>query len=61
MLQGAMHTLKRCKPMILIEHIKTKKRDLDPILNRAGYRRFVLGMNLLAVHQDDKIEVSIEN
>jgi FkbM family methyltransferase len=60
-LQGAMHTLKRCKPMMLIEHIKTKKRDLDPILKRAGYRRFVLGMNLLAVHQDDKIEVSIEN
>ena len=59
-LQGAMSTLKRCKPMMLIEPIKTKKRDLDPILKRAGYKRFVLGMNLLTVHQDDKIEISVQ-
>ena len=59
-LQGAMEMLQRCKPMMLIEHIKTKRTDLETTLTSAGYKWFVLRMNLLAVHEDDKIEISIE-
>lgn len=58
-LRGAKATLQRCKPMMLIEHIKTKKSDLEKLLKTAGYKRFVLGINVLAVHQDDKIEISV--
>lgn len=58
-LRGAKATLQRCKPMMLIEHIKTKKSDLEKLLKTAGYKWFVLGINVLAVHQDDKIEISV--
>ena len=59
-LKGAKQTLRRCEPMMLIEHIKTNKINLQKTLKAAGYKWFELGINLLAVHKNDKIEISFE-
>ena len=44
-LKGAKQTLRRCEPMMLIEHIKTNKINLQKTLKAAGYKWFELGIN----------------
>lgn len=52
-LAGAKQTLKRDKPMLLVEVIKTDRQQLEAVLTEQGYTLFPMGMNVLAVHQED--------
>lgn len=57
-LQGARETLKKCKPMLLIEHIKSDRQALVKILENSGYKCFSSGMNTFALHKDDRIKAN---
>jgi FkbM family methyltransferase len=50
---GAEKTIERCKPIMLIEIIKTDKIKLTRILKEQGYLSYDAGMNMLFVHQSD--------
>ena len=52
-LNGAAETIKRCKPIMLIEIIKTDKAKVESFLSENGYQVFPMGINLLAIHQSD--------
>lgn len=52
-LQGAKRTLERFRPIMLIEHIKATPGTLQPFLISRGYRCFMVGINILAIHQKD--------
>jgi FkbM family methyltransferase len=52
-LQGAIHTLRTHKPILLVEHIKAVPHTIQPFLEGLGYRCFITDMNIVAVHNDD--------
>ncbi|QPF88817.1 FkbM family methyltransferase [Bradyrhizobium commune] len=52
-LSGARKTIKKHRPILLIEKIKTDDRKLAHWLEDHGYQSMVLGINVLAVHQSD--------
>jgi FkbM family methyltransferase len=54
-LQGARASIARCKPMLLIEQIKSDEQELVRFVTELGYLVFPLGINLLAVHASDPI------
>lgn len=58
-LDGAVATLARCKPVLLVEVIKTDRAALEAALSSAGYTTMDLGINLLALHRDDPLSTSI--
>jgi FkbM family methyltransferase len=51
--KGARGTLARCHPIVLVEVIKSDRDALGAMLTELGYELFPMGMNSLAVHQDD--------
>ena len=53
-LAGAPDLIARHRPILLIEWIKSAKAELQARLEAAGYTVFEGGINLLAVHRDDK-------
>jgi FkbM family methyltransferase len=53
-LQGAAETIARCKPILFIETVKSDKEVIGAALRNEGYRILPSGMNILAVHKDDK-------
>lgn len=55
-LQGARASIARCKPMLLIEKIKSDEAALNRFVTELGYVVFPLGINMLAVHASDPIE-----
>ena len=52
-LTGAQETLKRTRPQLVIEKIKSDEAALRQFLSGIDYRIFVIGSELLAVHQED--------
>lgn len=52
-LAGAVATIEQCKPVMLIEFIKTDKSALQAFLQARNYQTFQQGINLLAVHASD--------
>lgn len=52
-LEGAQDSIARLKPQLLIEVIKSDEKAITKLLNTAGYRTFLVGMNLLAIHASD--------
>jgi hypothetical protein len=58
-LAGAAETIKRCRPLMLIETLKSERGALDDTLVLAGYRIMDVGINLLAVHNTDPLSASI--
>ena len=58
-LRGAAKLLKKHCPMMLMEHIKTDKKALIDMLTSFGYKHYILGINILAVHESDKIEITL--
>jgi len=52
-LQGAVETIKRCKPIMTIEIIKTDKAQVEAFLMQHGYQIYPMGINILAIHQTD--------
>lgn len=53
-LQGAAETIQRCKPILFVETIKSDKDAICAALRNEGYRVLPNGMNIVAIHQDDK-------
>ncbi len=52
-LEGAAETLRRCRPQLVVEVIKTDRDALGRILAGHGYRLYPMGINLLAIHESD--------
>jgi hypothetical protein len=50
----ARQTIEKCKPVILVEHIKAGSDRLRSWLQNRGYKVIDAGMNLLAIHTTDK-------
>jgi FkbM family methyltransferase len=53
-LDGARETIGRCKPILFIETIKSDKDAISAALRNEGYVVMPTGMNVMAVHKDDK-------
>jgi FkbM family methyltransferase len=53
-LEGAKESIQRCRPMMLIEKIKTDAGQLRQVLTGYGYEMFEVGINMLAIHSSDK-------
>jgi hypothetical protein len=58
-LNGAKDTIRRTKPYLLIEKIKSNESDLNQFLTNYGYKTFPLGLNLLAIHETDSLSNQI--
>jgi FkbM family methyltransferase len=54
-LEGAADTVARCRPVMLIEQIKTDGVALKKLLGSWGYQTYALGMNTLAVPANDAL------
>ena len=54
-LRGATATLLKCRPVILVEMIKTERSRIESFLARFEYEFFPLGMNLLCIAGEDQI------
>jgi FkbM family methyltransferase len=54
-LRGAMDTLAKSTPQLIIEKIKSNEQEIEALLKPLGYRLFPLGINLLAVHRSDPV------
>jgi len=57
---GADETLRRHKPVLLVESIKSDKEKLTSTLEALGYKIFPAGINLLAVHATDPVAERIQ-
>jgi hypothetical protein len=53
-LDGARETITRCKPILFVETIKSDKAAISAALKTEGYIVLPNGMNILAIHKDDK-------
>ena len=53
-LEGAAACLARCRPVLIVESMKSDKGKLYEALEKQGYRVFEAGINLLAIHTEDK-------
>ena len=54
-LAGARETIARCRPVMLIEHVKSDTAALEQMLNDCNYNRIYMFMNTLAVPADDPV------
>ena len=52
-LTGAQQSIGRHLPIILVERLKAQEAELDALLAGHGYRRYRIGLNLLAIHPSD--------
>jgi FkbM family methyltransferase len=52
-LAGARKTIVACRPVLLVEWIKSPKEQLRQSLEDLGYTVFELGITLVAAHQSD--------
>ena len=52
-LAGSEETLRRCRPQLIVETIKTDGAAVARLLEERGYRTWPMGINLLAVHAED--------
>lgn len=53
-LEGARETIMRCRPVLLIEHVKSGRDLLRGWLAERGYETIDAGINLVAVHKTDE-------
>ena len=54
-LAGAVGTIQRCTPAMLIEVIKSDKAEIAKRLEEWNYETFPMGLNVLAVHRADPL------
>lgn len=59
-LQGAEKTIRKTRPILLIERIKADETGIGKFLTKLGYRLFPAGLNVLAVHETDPVAGSIK-
>ena len=58
-LQGADQTIKRSRPILLVEKIKSNPEQIGQWFADRGYLLREVGINILAVHSDDKARADI--
>lgn len=54
-LRGAQATIEAWKPIFLVEHIKSDRKELADFFDQRGYTVIVQPLNLLCVHRDDPV------
>lgn len=59
-LTGARDTLRRCKPMLTVEVLKTGSTLVEQFLDEFGYRCVPAGLSLIAVHRDDPVSAHLQ-
>jgi len=59
-LTGARSTIQRCRPVLVVEHLKSDIADLKSFLEKSDYKCYAAEVNLLAVPQGDAIEQKLE-
>lgn len=52
-LKGALNQLKKHKPILQIEIIKSDRKGIQTLLLDLGYELFDVGINILAIHRED--------
>jgi len=52
-LDGARHTIERCRPIIVVEHLKTGPDALAAVFAPHGYHLYYRSQNILAIHPTD--------
>jgi len=52
-LEGARQSIERHHPIMIIETIKSDEQALRRVLTDCGYRIYIFGINLVAIHADD--------
>ena len=52
-LEGAKITIKKLKPILFIEVLKSNPDTINKNLSSLGYEIFPMGMNSLAIHKED--------
>jgi FkbM family methyltransferase len=52
-LEGARRTIGQFHPILVVENLKADKTALNRYLDEYGYRQFVLGLNIVAIHPSD--------
>ena len=58
-LQGALETIIRCHPILVIEHLKVDNAILEDFLRTHGYTIYRVGMNFLAIHPSDPTHANV--
>ena len=58
-LEGADKTIQRSRPILLVERIKSNTEQIGRWLIERGYVLRELGINILAIHADDKTQADI--
>jgi FkbM family methyltransferase len=58
-LEGARATLERFRPIVMVERLKASQEAICEVLAAYGYDWFVIGLNILAVHQADPCRQAI--
>jgi FkbM family methyltransferase len=59
-LRGAEQSIRKLKPQLLIEKIKSNESEISEFLRSMAYRIFPLGINLLAVHEGDPVAGQVQ-
>jgi FkbM family methyltransferase len=59
-LVGGEKSINAHKPILMIEKIKSDESEIRKFVEKFGYKIFPLGINLVAVHQDDPVSNQIE-
>ena len=54
-LLGSKNLINKCRPILLIEHIKSNNENLTQFFEKNFYKLFYLGINILAVHESDYV------
>lgn len=54
-IRGAADTIKRCKPIVQIELLKSNQLSLNKLIESFGYTVFTVGQNILGVPDGDPI------
>jgi hypothetical protein len=60
-LMGAKETLEKCKPVVLVEKIKSDSEGISSFLIAFGYKIITVGLNYLAIHHSDPVSAEIES
>jgi len=57
-LNGAEDSIKKFKPQLLIEKIKSNENEIRKFLEKFGYQIYSIDLNLLAVHPTDPVKIT---
>jgi FkbM family methyltransferase len=59
-LEGADKTIKRCRPVLLVEKIKSDSEQLHRWFGDRGYILREVGINVLAIHSEDRTLAEVQ-